>query len=64
MSNCGWPTADLPIGTVITHRADLVVAIRVGNRHDPFPWRTDTGGEFSDEWAARVIDAGATVETP
>jgi hypothetical protein len=58
-----YPTARMPIGTVIEHDG-MTVKKTHNSAREPFPWTTADGAEFGDEWAARAIADGATVTQP
>jgi hypothetical protein len=56
-----YSTAALPVGTLIEAWDGMKVKKTHESAHQPFPWTSETGTEFSDEWAARAIAAGAAV---
>lgn len=55
-----YRAATLPVGTLIEYD-DMKVKKTHESAHEPFPWTSEEGTEFSDEWAARAIAAGASV---
>jgi hypothetical protein len=59
-----YSTAALPVGTVIEPRDGFKVKKTHRSGGEPFPWTSEAGTEFSDEWAARAIAEGAAVTEP
>lgn len=55
-----YRTAAMPVGTVIVHDGERVTKTRKSSQ-DPFPWVSEYGTEYGDEWAAHRLDEGATL---
>jgi hypothetical protein len=53
-------TASLPLGTLIEYDG-MKVKKTHDSPHEPFPWTSECGTEFSDEWAAQAIADGANI---
>ena len=57
-------TAYMPAGTTITTEDGTITKQTSGPHGDPFPWHTDDGSQYGNEWAAEQISKGATVIEP
>lgn len=55
-----YRTALMPVGTLIEYDG-MKVKKTDSSEHEPFPWTSEIGTPFSDEWAARAIDDGAEI---
>ena len=55
-----YPTAALPIGTLIEHDGMRVKKTHKSSQ-EPFPWTSEYGTEFSDEWATNALAEGANL---
>lgn len=57
------PTSLMPVGTVIDYDGDTWKKTH-DSRRESFPWTSETGGEYGDEWMAEMVARGAQVKEP
>lgn len=55
-----YSTAALPVGTLIEYDGMRVKKTHE-SRREPFPWTTEDGVEFGDEWAANALADGGNL---
>lgn len=56
-----YPTALMPVGTVIEEPDGTTYKKTAESRREPFPWTTVNGCEYGDERMAELIARGAQV---
>ncbi|RKR92721.1 hypothetical protein BDK92_7199 [Micromonospora pisi] len=56
-------TAALPVGSVIEHDGMTVKKTHDSDR-EPFPWTSENGTEYDDEWAANAVADGGVLTEP
>ncbi len=56
-----YAAASLPVGTVLLHDGARYQKWAASNRR-PFPWMSETGTPYTDEWATRALNDGAEIE--
>jgi hypothetical protein len=50
-------THHMPVGTLLIYDGVKVKKTH-DSKHHPFPWTSEHGTEYGDEWAASVLDKG------
>ncbi len=56
-----YAAAALPVGTVLIFDGDRYTKVKP-SKHEPWPWVSEYGTPYGDEWATRAIDDGAEIE--
>lgn len=56
-----YAAALLPVGTVPLHDGDRYTKVKP-SKHEPWPWESEHGARYGDEWASRALADGAEIE--